>query len=241
MIASFVTALLLSSASSAPGGPNITVAAHDGHLEGDQLVWSTRAIVDRDCDLAFLEPLPASATVTIVDGGAPGGIVHDEDGRIVAVSVNDLSRPLSLTIRVPFDRGADRLPVPLFGADVERLTLDGLRFDPDRSLGVANHVGYRAVDGVGRAHRHRVEQMLRSEAKSGAIYLMPSAALVQQLGPGLRGAVVVVADERGRLAILAFTATAALAAALALVYRRLRAAVEEERVDKVLGGELDAL
>ncbi|MDP2340768.1 MAG: hypothetical protein Q8O67_07415 [Deltaproteobacteria bacterium] len=216
-------------------------AVHHGRLEGKRLVWQTH--VDVDGPLAYgpsaawlplLHPLPRGTLASGDDVVA----IYDDDGSVVAVHFTKLEHSRrALRIDVPFDAG-DRLQAPLFGAPVERLSLDGLRFEPADALGLRAHLGYRAGDNVTQSDRHHFERVFHLMAREGSIYVTPTAELKAH---GLSGSIVVVAEQRGRLALLGLAATAAMAAAMILAYRKLHAAVDAERVDKVIDGRLDEL
>ncbi len=219
-------------------------AAHHGRLDGDRLVWSSTvdlgaATTTHALWVALLRPLPKE---TQIEGAEA---IRAEDGSVEAIEfvgsdgAGEVPRQVSsFVVSVPFRGVADTVPAPLFGSSVERLSFDGLRFEPAAGLGVRAHLGYHADDAIERGDRHLVERRLGIEAPSGCIYLSPTPALVAE---GLIGHLVVVAVERQRLAFGALAVTALLALLGVLAWRRLRPAVEEERVDKVLGGELDSL
>jgi hypothetical protein len=220
-------------------------AAHHGRIDGDLLVWSSTVDLGaigttNALWVALLHPLPEGAHIE----GA--NAIRSEDGSIEAIEfagadagTGDMLRQVrSFVVSVPFRAGGDRVPAPLFGASVERLSFAGLRFEPDPGLGVRAHLGYHADDAIERGDRHLVERRLGIAASSGCTYLSPTPALVAD---GLLGHLVVVAAERQRLAFGALAMTALLVGLGLLAWRRLRGAVEEERVDKVLGGELDFL
>lgn len=220
-------------------------AAHHGRIDGDRLVWSSTVDLGaigttHALWVALLHPLPKGAQIEGADA------IRADDGSIEAIEfaggdggTGDVPRQVrSFVVSVPFRGAADIVPAPLFGASVERLSFDGLRFEPDPNLGVRAHLGYHADDAIERGDRHLVERRLGIDAPSGCTYLSPTPALVAE---GLTGRLVVVAAERQRLAFGALAVTALLALLGLLAWRRLRAAVEEERVDKVLGGELDSL
>ena len=234
-----VIPLLVCAAASSSSDPAViaTSAAHHGRLEGAAVVWSTHLHVSAPLTdgawLPLLHPLPKGSVVVADDASA---VFHD-DGRLVGLRLGAFPSIRALRFEVPF-RPADRLQAPLFGAPVERLSLEGLRFDPDDDLGLHAHLGYRAADTVHQRDRHKIEHVFGVPAREGSIYVTPTAALK---GRGLVGDVVVLAEHRGRLALWALAATSALAAAMILAYRRLHAAVDAERVDKVLDGRLDEL
>ena len=217
-------------------------AAHHGRLNGDRLVWSSTVDLGAPATthalwVALLHPLPKATQIEGADA------IRAQDGSVEAIefvgSGGGVPHPVrSFVVSVPFRAGADTVPAPLFGSRVERLSFDGLRFEPAAGLGVRAHLGYHADDAIERGDRHLVERRLGIDAPSGCTYLSPSPALVAE---GLQGRLVLVAAERQRLAFGALGVTALLVGLGLLAWRQLRAAVEEERVDKVLGGELDSL
>ena len=165
----------------------------------------------------------------------------DEAGRLVGVRARrDLPAGLHrLELLAPIKNDRVRLPMPASDA-INRVRLArSLRFTPRTGSGLEHRIGIIVADDIPRSERRRADRALdgrHAHRRLGAVYVRGLARGIAS--GGLDGTVTTTrAHHRSTLAWV-LAAFGGLLTLLALIYRRLSRAADNERVDAFLEQEL---
>jgi hypothetical protein len=211
-------------------------AAHHGRVEGDRIVWSTVVWgqLDRGQRLELVAPLPAG---TALAGDLEAlTLAFTTDGRVEALVPLARGGRVVLTLVAP--RGVTDLPAPLLrGVAPQRVSLESraLRFEPDPALGLAPHVGYRAVATIDRRARARLDAQVEHELPD------PGATALYVDGTRLLRGTWVTPGVPWAVALAVGGVFAGVVAALLAAHRGLARRAEAERAEAILTEELRGL
>jgi len=158
---------------------------HHGLFANDQVRWEVRWTADTPTKtLKLTSPLPDGSTV---HGQASSDVAS---GSLSFLGPADTEGGFVVTVPQPQDAQALYIPL-LDGTAVQRVTLDGIDFEPDPSMGLEKHIKYWAHPTMGGSVRRDFERANRraggerAHTRDQAIYLRASPAMIAARGiPG---------------------------------------------------------
>lgn len=223
----------------------LLAASHDGQINGDSLQWRTTFVADGEGaeHLDFAAPLPAGIHLALPEGSSA---IAGPGGEIVALHLPRESwtgDTLSIVIRQQAGRDEIVQLAPLVkGAAVQRLTLvaagEAVRFVPDSSLGIEQHLTHAVSRGVTGTSRSRSDDLLGgSPSASPAIwtaYLVVDGPLAER---GLTGTMNTGRPSR-RAAFTVGAGFVTVVVALAALHRVLDRRARDERDEALLQAEV---
>ncbi|MBL4688070.1 MAG: hypothetical protein JKY37_26005 [Nannocystaceae bacterium] len=212
---------------------------HGGHhvaIDGsDHVIIQTQWLCPHQCTLPLALPLPPEATLIGVSEQ------RSDDGSIVALVSHD--RNLVFTVSVPLDTVQALGAVPLALPDrhgTHRVTFDsGPALEPNVGLGLAPKLTVATTKGVRGNPRRWLDAQLADVDSGGLVRYATQTDIVRAGGFG--GSVERAETRRRRLLLLAGAMFVLVVTALAAAHRRLMRRADEERVDKLLAEEIEAL
>lgn len=210
-------------------------AAHHGRVEGDRIVWSTVVWgqLDRGQRLELVAPLPAG---TALAGDVEAlTLAYAADGQVEALVPLARGGRVAFTLVVP--RDTTGLPVPLLRGVLQRVSLESraLRFEPDPALGLAAHVGYRALATIDRRARSGLDAQVEHDLPD------PGATALYVDGSRLITGAWTRPGVPWTVALAVGGVFAGVVAALLAAHRGLARRAEAERAEALLREELRGL
>lgn len=224
----------------------LLAASHDGQLNGDSLEWRTTFVADEEGAerLDFIAPLPRDTELTLPAGSSA---ITALGGEIVALHLPreawDSRGTLSIVVRqrVARDEVVHLAPIVSTSA-VQRLTLvaggEAVRFVPDSSLGIEQHLTHAVSRGVTATSRARCDEILgATRSASPAIWTAHLVADGPLAKHGLTGTINTGRPSR-RAAIIVAAGFVAVVVGLAAMHRVLDRRAREEHDETVLQAEV---
>ncbi len=140
----------------------LRTAEHDGSFTGTSIDWHSRLMLGSAVVSGQRLPLvvPLSADVEVIGVHNADPLV--EDGRLVALRVDDPRLTVVVDLRQPLDGGgADRLEPPLVESGaLQRVGLDGVEYHPADTLGLEKRLRHYVVRELRAQGRRRVDRVL---------------------------------------------------------------------------------
>lgn len=231
----------------------LLAASHDGRINGDTIEWTTTFIssgegVER---LELAAPLAREVELELPAGSSA---ILDAAGDVVALHVppGSWSRGagdrlvLSMRARQRAGRDAAVSIAPLVAASaVQRLTLvaagDAVRFVPDATLGIEQHLTHAVSRGVTASRRDQCDAFLGGTGSTSpaiwTAYLIADGPLAER---GLFGTIHTGRPSR-RAALAVGAGFAAVVAALLALHRLLDRRAREEHDEALLRSEVERM
>ncbi len=222
--------LLLAGLSSAA---SLQTASHHGVWTGAGVEWRSEVVLTGADTVHLARPLPAD--VAVLDG-SQGSPVRDEQDRIVGFRFP--TRRGSILLRQPLPTEAQvTLTPPLVDSDrAQRVTLEGIDFEPDPALGMQSRVLCATHPEISAEDRRQLDEDIsgrRAHLQEQPIYLIAD----ERLDDGLIGS---IRDERRTavgFGVVAVGAFGGLLSLLALLYRGLERRARVEAAEAYLQRE----
>ncbi|MCP4809291.1 MAG: hypothetical protein GY913_12065 [Proteobacteria bacterium] len=231
LLVSLASAFVPTCAAAPP--PEVYTAGHHATWTGATIDWESEMRVRGSDEVLIIElASPMADDVLLVDA-TPGDLsaVRDETGRITALRVDrfagdrvvvELSQPIR-----------DELAAPLVDTSgLQRVTFDGMYFEPTSSAGLHRHLRYLAQPEVTSSERRALDKQLGSRAtlSDHPMYLKADG----RLAAGLTGEVRAVGERRAGVGLAAGSIFLGLMGGLALAYKMLArvARHEEDEAEK---------
>ncbi len=214
-------ALLLAGLASAA---SLQTASHHGVWTGAGVEWRSEVVLIGADTVLLARPLPAD--VAVLDG-SHGSPVRDAQERIVGFRFTGRRGLLLLRQPLPTDERVTLTP-PLVDSDrAQRVTLEGIDFEPDPALGMQSRVLCATHPEISAADRRQLDEQI--SGRRAQLQEQPTYPIADERpDDGLIGS---IRDERrtsGGFVWVAVGAFGGLLSLLALLYRGLerRARVE---------------
>jgi hypothetical protein len=207
-------------------------ASHHGVWTGTGVEWRTELLLSAADTVTLALPLPAE--VEILEG-SQGHPLRDAQGQVVGFELPDRRARILLRQPLPSQPQVTLSP-PLVDSDqAQRVTLEGIRFEPDASLGMDSRVLCKTHPEISAADRHALDERIsgrRARLQEQPIYLIAD----DRLAAGLRGS---IRDERATvgLGVTAGGVFIGLLALLALLHRALERRARVEAAEAYLKRE----
>ena len=213
--------------------PEVVAAGHHATWTGASIDWESELIVrngEAPLVIELATPLPADVTLVEATPGDLSAVTNDA-GEITALRVDrfagdrvivELSQPIR-----------DELAAPLAASNaLQRVTFDGMYFDPTNDAGLHRHLRYLAQPEVTKSERRQVDRVLGDRAKLSdhPMYLKADA----RVAGGLKGDVRAVGERRAGVGFAAGSIFLGLLGGLVLAYKMLArlARHEEDEAEK---------
>lgn len=232
--------LLSAAAHAAPPLLDLVGAGHAGVADAGGITWHSTYLPavpeDRDGRIRLAAPVPAHVTWEV--GDAPIVPVRDGEGRVVALDVGARRGTLEVTTHEPPPSADDVVlhPPLVAGEVVQRVALQGARFDPAPSLGAEHRLRLFQEPEIRNRDRRRLDWKLGLHGRTGALYVLgdPRITLAGGVPGTLRPAGAVTPAVTASVAGGFVVVLALMALAIRLLDRRAR----WEKVEAYLRNEL---
>lgn len=238
----WITLLLGISSGNLSLAASLEGADHHGVVRGETIEWTTTLVFDAALEggtnlpLAF--PLPEGSTVE-----GPAWTRLDGEGQVVALLAQPSGAPPRFTLktRQRIGEGPVTLRPPLVqDDDLQRIRLEGLRYEPDPALGLRRTLTSWAPPSVTSGDRRQAERLLDGflpKPRLGAVWIRTDGALAD--AGGLRGSLGPSGGQRG----VVFGVLVALAVGLGTLavgtFRALGRQAQAEKVEAWLKEDHD--
>ncbi|MFT5682794.1 MAG: hypothetical protein ACI8RZ_003718 [Myxococcota bacterium] len=222
-------ALLLGIASAA----TLQTASHHGVWTGAGVEWRSEIVLTGADAVTLALPLPAN--VAVLDG-SEGSPIRDDEGRIIGFEFPTRRGRILLRQPLPTESRVTLTP-PLVDSDrAQRVTLEGINFQPDPTLGMESRVLCATHPEISAEDRLQLDEEIsgrRARLQEQPIYLIAD----DRLSSGLIGS---IQDERRAsvgFGLAAGGAFLGLLSLLALLYRGLERRAQVEAAEAYLKRE----
>lgn len=234
--------LLLASLLASPAAlaqPRPAAVEHTATLQDETVAWESRIVLDKPGTEPVLVPL-ALPLAGPVEGVPASTVLHrDERGRVVAVEVPAWRDQAGLRTVQPAPGGAAAALVPplVAGEAVQRLDLDGLRWEPDPALGLERRMRHTVPIGMDQAARRAVDRVLdgRPVPRGSRVYVVADADVVA--AGGLSGPVSSAGEVPLGVALAVGATFALVLGGGILGYRLLEGQARRERLERYMEDE----
>lgn len=168
----------------APQVDALDAAAHEGHVDGERVRWSSAIDFARPAEVQLAWPLPQGSELIRCQGAEP---LLDAQGRLVGLR-QDSNQTVLLEVETPLDPSKLTPPLVLDEAAPQRVILDEAWFRAGPESGLTWGVAHQSAPELGPRERRAADGVSRSDTRrmgSQPLYLVADARLANLGGvPG---------------------------------------------------------